>query len=313
MKYLSLLLTFYITFQSISQEASNLKVDTLYRFVLSDAQEFIGYIRQEDSREIRVDLVNGKTVYLPIYKVSERCIVSNEDFKKDGTYVGKETYFSSYFFSSTALTRKKGAHYGQWNALGPMFHFSPSDRCEIGIFSSWSAVPVGAHVKFSLWKHNNFAFGCGTMLATGSWGARDYAMATPYVVSTFGDLKKNLSLGIGYGLFNIANRREDHAMVTIGYLSKKSAKISFVLDAIIFLPGKKSWEYVSTLKYDPNLGKDIEITSYEQIANPTMWAFIPGIRWNKSSDKSFQFGFSGIYYRYQFVPLPIIQWTRTFN
>jgi len=155
------------------------------------------------------------------------------------------------------------------------------------------------------------------LLGTGSWAAPKFSLALPFGVATLGDRSNNLTFSLGYGA--ISNRYESYDYATSSYTSeykssgklifsfsgtaKLTDKVSFVFDSFILPYASKT----STPVYDAN-----GIQTGETSTNNNFILLIPGIRFQTSYAKAFQFGFAGISTSGKFspIPIPMVQWFR---
>jgi hypothetical protein len=97
---------------------------------------------------------------------------------------------------------------------------------------------------------------------------------------------------------------------------KVSSRISLVFDSFIVLKGKSTYQttFEQQYVYDPatNSYNYQTVAVQKEDRKPGLGLFIPGVRWHQAPGKSFQFGFTGISFDGELmpVPLPMIQWFR---
>jgi hypothetical protein len=295
---------------------------TDYRIVKTDGSELIGRILKEDERELTIRTTDGRMIVVPQYVIREIKAVRSEELSEKGEFIGEDRFATRYFITTNGLPLKKGEHYIQWNLFGPDFQFAVSNRLGLGIMTTWLAMPIVGTAKYSLPLKNNFQLAFGTMVGTSSWitllGAEnDAGGALPFTTLSYGTRRANIAASGGYGVVWAEGDSDGRALTSIAGMIKVSSRISLVFDSFIVIKGKTSrttttqWQSV----YDPNTGtyKDQLVTITNEDRKPGLGLFIPGVRWHQSEGKAFQFGFTGISYDGELlpIPMPMVQWYRT--
>jgi len=125
----------------------------------------------------------------------------------------------------------------------------------------------------------------GGLIGTGSWVEPSFGLALPYVALTFGDRKSNISFSGGYGAVFFEGDNNGRGLLSIAGMTKVSKKVSLVFDSFI-APKSNNLNGLSII--------------------------IPGIRLQTDRNKTFQFGFAGLYSNTedsgsQVVPIPFVQ------
>jgi hypothetical protein len=188
--------------------------------------------------------------------------------------------------------------------------------------TSWLAIPIIGTAKYSIPLKNNFHCALGTMVGTSSWitllgSDANAGGALPFASLSYGTRRANISASGGYGVIWGKGDSDGRALTSIAGMIKVSSRISLVFDSFIMIKGKtkrtstSEWQYV----YDPNTGS----TQYELVTTtredrkPGLGLFIPGVRWHQAEGKAFQFGFTGISFDGELlpIPMPMVQWYRT--
>lgn len=283
-----------------------------FRIVLFDEHEFFGTILEQNAREILLLCSDNRKIYIPQYEIKDMEALEASDYNQNGDYVGEDVFATRYFISTNGLNIPKGEHYVQWNLYGPDFQFAVTDRLGIGVMTSWLATPIVLNAKYAFPTKGKFNCAVGGLLGTGSWGAPDWGMALPFVSIGYGDRKTNLSLSGGFGAFMVRGDKVNHPMVSMGFLTKLSKRFSIVFDGFFVLPAPS--EYVKQIEsvYDPATQTTTQVETEVLRTHPGIAAILPGLRWNVTNNKAFQFGFSGIYAEGEFmrIPIPMVQWFR---
>ena len=293
-----------------------------YRIVKTDGTELIGRIIKEDERELSVKVSDGRMIIIPQYIVKEIKPIKPGELSEKGVFVGEDRFATRYFITTNGLPLKKGEHYIQWNLFGPDFQFAVSDRFGLGIMTTWLALPIIGTAKYSIPLKNDFQFALGTMVGTSSWitllgSDANAGGALPFGTLSYGTRRANLAVSGGYGVIWADGDSDGRALTSVAGTIKVSSRISLVFDSFIVIKGKTKrstttqWQSV----YDPNTGTytDQLVTTTTEDRRPGLGLFIPGVRWHQAEGKAFQFGFTGISFDGELlpVPMPMVQWYRT--
>ena len=95
---------------------------------------------------------------------------------------------------------------------------------------------------------------------------------------------------------------------------KISPKVSLVFDSFILLPGKTTYSTETYYDYNPDTGNyDLPVEYTNTNEKYGFALLIPGVRWHKREGSAFQFGFTGVVYDGELLPIPIpmVQWYRS--
>lgn len=289
MQHKSLTLVFLITLLfSLSAYSQSDSTATYKQYVIikNDGTEFIGRILSQDAREVLIVTLNLGEVIIPKHEIKEIKELKAGDLDKGGRYIANEMFSTRYFFSSNGISMKKGEGYIKWGLFGPEIEYAVDDNFTIGAGSSWLAIPLIGSAKYTFKVAETVNIGVGTLLGTGSWASPNFGLALPYGSVTFGNEKKNLTFSGGY-LTVFGNGEADGiALFAIAGLIKGGNKLSFVFDSFIV----------------PN-----PLDNSEPLA-----VLIPGLRFQSSDRKAFQFGLAGGFNGRSGSPLafPTVQWYR---
>ena len=293
-----------------------------YRIVKTDGGELVGRILKEDERELTVRTNDGRMIVVPQYVIREIKAVNREELSEKGEFIGEDRFATRYFITTNGLPLKKGEHYIQWNLFGPDFQFAVTDRLGLGIMTTWLAIPIIGTAKYSIPLKNNFQMALGTMIGTSSWitllgSDANAGGALPFASLSYGTRRANIAASGGYGVIWAEGDSDGRALTSVAGMIKVSSRISLVFDSFIIIRGKtkrrttSEWQSV----YDPNSGtyQDQLVTLTTEDRKPGLGLFIPGVRWHQAEGKAFQFGFSGISFDGELlpIPMPMVQWYRT--
>lgn len=291
-----------------------------YRILKTDGSELIGKILSQDEREIYLLTEDKRKIYVPQYVIKEISVISPTEYNNKGEYIGEDKFATRYFITTNGLPIKKGEHYVQWNLFGPDFQFAVGDNFGLGVMTSWFAVPIIGTAKYSFQLKGKSQLAIGTMLGTTSWAAfTDFngGGVLPFASYSYGTRRANLAVSAGYGAIWADGDIEGRALSSVAGMIKIGKKISLVFDSFIVLPGPMRTitntytEYVynpSTMVYDP-----VIMTETYSERRPGLALIIPGLRWHLEEGKAFQFGFTGVVYDNELlpVPIPMVQWYRS--
>jgi hypothetical protein len=273
----------------------NAQVDTtstikkMYVITKNDGVKFIGEIISQDAREVLIKTSTIGDVIIPKHEIKSIEELVAGDIDNKGNYLGKTIFASRYFITTNALSIEKGESYVQWNLWGPDFEFGVGKNFGMGIMSTWFGIPIIGTAKYTFQLDQGVSMGIGTIVGTGSWVAPDYGVALPYAVLTIGDRRNNINFSGGYGALLIEGDFEGRALFSVAGMTKLSPKISLVFDSFLAPTFSNNQEDFAIL--------------------------IPGLRWQIENKNAFQFGFAGLYFDGEFIPVPIpmVQWYRKIN
>ena len=285
----SLLILSFLSFSYISFSQNDIPIvqDTnQYRFIKTDGGEILGKIISQDAREILVLMKDNRKIYIPQHTIKEIVLISSSNFNHKGDFVGEDKFSTRYFITTNGLPIKKGENYIQWNLFGPDFQFGIGKNLGVGIMTSWIGMPIIASIKKSWELGDKTQFAIGGLIGTGSWASPDFGGMLPFGTISFGDRTKNIAISAGYGAISRNGSTSGRTLTSIAGMIKVSQKVSLVFDSFIFLKSKTESSFA---------------------------LLIPGVRVHQSEGKAIQFGFLGMYYDNELlpVPIPMVQWYRS--
>ena len=148
---------------------------------------------------------------------------------------------------------------------------------------------------------NNINFSAGYGLIFAERSDRDYTIMsepTEWSTNQYRIDNENTNYSEGRPLFSIAG------------MFRINDKFSFVFDSFFMLSGKD--RIVETLheSYNQNTEKVTYSIRNEEINGNPLVVLAPGLRFQANENSSFQFGFTGIHFEGEFmpVPVPMVQW-----
>jgi hypothetical protein len=297
------------------QDTTAVTSKQLVKIIQTDKTELIGYILKEDEREIQFETQDGRKIFIPQYIIKDIVPINTADFNAKGDFVGEDIFATRYFISTNGLPLKKGEHYVQWNLFGPDFQFAINERFGVGLMTSWLAVPIIGTAKYSFDINERSQFAVGALLGTSSWAAfsgTNFGGVLPFATISHGDRRANIALSGGYGAIWLGGDVSGRALTSIAGMIKVAPKISLVFDSFIVLRGRpEEFTYIDYV-YNNQTMMYYEIQVTETRTPPGLALLIPGIRWHQEEGKALQFGFTGVAYEGELLPLPIpmVQWYR---
>ncbi len=282
-----------------------------YIVTKTDGKKITGKILSQDAREVLINTPKLGQIIIPKHEIDEIKECSAEEVNDSN-----ELFSTRYFLTTNGFPMKKGESYVQISLYGIDYQAAITNRINVGIMTSWFAIPIIGTIKYSKQINENLHLGTGLLLGTGSWGAPSFKLALPYGVATYGNTSTNITLSLGYGsisnkfdtydylsnTYTSKNQTHGNFLASIGAKVKLSEKLSFVFDSF-YVPNGSS---TTTLESDIN-GSPIYTTTKNDFL-----LIIPGLRYQTSYSKAFQFGFAGLSYGGSFapVPIPMVQWYR---
>lgn len=344
MKRIALILFFFL-FYTVVNAQENPKDTTTYLVTTTTGIQYIGTIVSDDGRELLIETKTIGRLYIAkakvksISKIKESSLKKiEEDYSEEEEEVSLDNPFSTrYYFTTNCFPVKKRENYAMIHLYGPEVHFSVSNRLSVGIMSTWIASPIALALKYTFpTKNEKLNFGLGTILGnTGyinqgrGFGGLHWGMVT------LGDRDNNLtfSSGIAYvntkttyfipGIYNSLSPLDftsittgNSSMKTIGVFGFAGSKrlgetASLFFDSMIFLDRHQN---VSE-EYDFQTGS---YTTTISDSKQAVSAFImPGIRLQRTENKSFQVALAGIIGQKEDgapfgFPLPMCSWLYKF-
>jgi hypothetical protein len=302
------LITFGLFAQENPKDTTKYNTVKLYKVTLNSGKVYIGNIISKDAKEVLIETKEVGEVLIPKYEISLIEEIPANELGVDGIYRPSETFATRYFITTNGLPIKKGESYIQWNLYGPDFQFGVSDNFGIGVMTTWLGVPIIAQGKYSIKLGENVHLGIGGLLGTGSWIASDFGLALPFSSFTVGDRRSNITFSAGYGSVWSDGQTSGRALLSLAGMTKVSNKVSIVFDS--FIVPASGYKDETTQEYNPTTGQYYTVTTRKQRTGLAI--FIPGIRWQLSEEKAFQFGFTSFSYDGEVSPavIPMLQWYR---
>ena len=303
-----------------------------HKILKQNGGAFVGVIVSQDARELLLQSEEVGLVYIPKHEIKEIIIIE----RGEDAYAGG-LFATRYFLTTNGFNINRGDNYVQWNIFGPDFQFGVRDNFTVGIMTSWVGIPIIATTKYSRQITDGIYGGVGFLGGTGSWAFPRYGLALPFGFVSLGNRVNNVNFTGGYGalfteqtesvprIINVPtewstnqyeydntekNRTEGRPLFSIAGMFKINTKFSFVFDSFFMLSGKDRVEKEVREQHNPGSQK---VTYYLEDrvieANPLV-VLAPGLRFQANESSSFQFGFTGVHFDGEFVPVPIpmIQW-----
>ena len=264
----------------------------IYVVTKNDGTKFVGIIVKNDAREVFIKTKDRGDIYIPKHEIKEIKELEPGQLDSSGNLVIKQMFSTRYFLTTNALPMDKGDNYAQLNLFGPEFHFGVGKTFNLGVMTSWIGAPIIGAAKQSFKLTDNVHFAVGGLFGSGSYFRNLRWFALPFGALTIGNSTSNFNISYGYGMVNTkrssyygfgsVNQTDAASLLSIGFLSRFTNKITFVFDSMIIL-GDDASGFLS-----------------------------PGLRFQVEENKAFQFGFllgvaDGEIVR---IPIPMISWFR---
>jgi hypothetical protein len=306
----------------------------IHKVIKQNNVAFVGKILSQDAREILMETQELGLVYIPKHEVKEIVQISLADKMVTGGL-----FNTRYFLTTNGFAVKKGDNYVQWNLFGPDFQFGVADNFGVGIMTSWLGMPIIGTAKYSLNLGKHLHAGIGFLGGTGSWAFPEFGLALPFGFFTIGNQMYNVNISAGYGAlfmerteytYTIHNTPSDYhtnsytqvertfndsegrTLFSLAGMCRINKKFSFVFDSFFMMPGKDRIQQNVLDTYDQITGKSTYFLQSETYENKAVLVIAPGLRFQANENNSFQFGFTGVRFDGEFVPVPIplVQWFR---
>lgn len=299
--------------------------------VMNDGTERVGYILNDDGREILLETITLGKIYILKSNIARITPIKNgevvETETDDHDYRSSGPFTTRYHFTTNALPIKKNENYAMLNLYGPEVHFAVTDRLSLGVMSTWIASPIALAVKYSIpTKNKNLNFGLGTIMGTsGYFNAFQGFGGLHWGMVSVGDRIKNITFSAGYGYisprmtlnrveqtgnypavqdqggqwvapeipFNDQYRSFAGAAFGLGGVFQVGKKASVILDGMVFVGGRTSRETSRTYIYS---GTDLGqvVVSEVQPMQTTIFYLMPGMRFQQTATTAFQFALAGV-------------------
>lgn len=253
----------------------------LSKITKNDGSEFVGVIISEDAREVLIELLDGRKIYIPTHEIKNIEKLVAGSLNKKGEIKNDEVFATRYDFTTNALPIEKGESYYSINLYGPEVHFGVSKNFGVGILTSWLGTPIVGSLKYTYSIHDKLHIGLGALVGTLSWAQPDFFLGLPFGMLTLGDKTKNLNFSGGYGIAGSSGEFQNVPLASVAGLIKINKSITFVFDSIIILEGGDNQDFSGSM-------------------------LTPALRVHrKNNNSSFQFGFSALRGNGEMVPFPL--------
>lgn len=299
---------------------------SLHMLIKNDGTRYVGKIIKQDAREVLIETNELGQIYIPRHEIREIREVSKRELNEKGEYVPGEVFATRYFITTNGLSIARKENYIIWNLYGPDIQFGVTDNLGLGIMTTWLGWPLVGTIKYSVPLGELFSTGAGLLVGTDTWGGSGFRFALPYGVLTYGNRLVNFNFSFGYG--SVRYKQEEYNPNTGNYekiivnegrvlmsgagMFKAGKKVSVVFDTFIAPRGKKYDTYEWRDVYNPVTGNWEQIRVKVTKNRPGFALILPGLRFQTEPDKAFQFGFAGLVFDGETIPLPIpmLQWFR---
>lgn len=305
--------------------------DVKHKIIKQNGASFTGTIVSQDAREILIETETIGLVYIPRHEVDEIILITDKDKATTGGL-----FATRYFLTTNGFNISKGDNYVQWSLFGPDFQFGVADNFTMGVMTSWVGMPIIATTKYSVQLNEKLYGGAGFLGGTGSWAFPKYGLMLPYAFLTAGDRINNINFSFGYGalftdtktvytLSTVATEYSTNSftsedkveyqgrpLFSLAGMFRINDKFSFVFDSFIMTAGKDRTVQDIEQRWDRLDGKETYYIVYRVEKSSPLIVLSPGLRFQANEKSSFQFGFTGIHFEGEFVPVPIpmVQWFR---
>ncbi len=323
-----LLLTTIGSFAQTEQDSTQVN----HKIVKQNGKTFVGIIISQDAREVLLQTEDVGLVYIPKHEIEKI-----SEINESNEIVTGGLFATRYFLTTNGFSIDKGDNYVQWNIFGPDFQFGVADNFTLGIMTSWVGMPIVGTAKYSGKIADKLYGGLGFLGGTGSWASPEYGLLLPFGFLSAGDRANNINFTTGYGaLFyprstsdititqtpteystnsydyrsTDTNEAEGRFLFSIAGMFRINSKYSFVFDSFFMLPGEDYSTEELVVNYDPVAEKDTYSVRNVTRETNALLVLVPGIRFQVSPRSSLQFGFTGVHFDGEFlpVPIPMIQW-----
>jgi hypothetical protein len=320
-----LLFSCSITAQTTPKDS--LKTATQFVITKNDGTEYIGLIISDDGREVLIETETIGKIYLPKADIKSMVKIENKSKIVNGEYRSEGPFTTRYAFTNNALPIKKGENYAMINLFGPEVHFAVSNHLNVGVMSTWIASPLVLALKYTFKTHNpHINFSAGTLMGTSGYlnSFKSYG-GLHWLSMTLGDRMNNLTFSGGYGYIRSGLNRNVYdegkyyntypqsnrkvgpmtkgPVFSVAGTVKVGAKTSFIFDSM-FIIYDKLYSNVNYTELTPetNSGQPDFIytpatyiyTVTNTMSSTTGLLVMPGMRFQKSERKAFQFCLAGV-------------------
>jgi hypothetical protein len=328
----------YIPKSDVARMEKKVKVDHILNnkfqsvVTLKDGTEIIGRILSDDGKVVEIETEKLGRMYIDKKEVTSivRKVAPEEIIY--GEYQAEGPFTTRYSFTNNALPIKKGENYALVHLYGPEVHFAVTDRLNIGIMSTWIGSPMALALKYTFkTKESKINFSLGSIIGTSGY-IRNFGGygSLNWLSMTLGDRKNNLTISGGYGFIQSGTYRYDYygnrkkisktsqgPAFSVAGIVRVGVRTSLIFDMMCFTYKKKFDETV--YNYDYVNGTSTYFT-YEVTDQVTTLLLMPGLRFQKTQKKAFQFSLAGVsifhnsnhrnsnYDRDRSFPIPMLSW-----
>ncbi|MEI6753013.1 MAG: hypothetical protein WCK78_07580 [Paludibacter sp.] len=294
------------------QKVDSSKTKQLYLVTKLNKVEYVCEILSDDGREVLILTDNLGKIYIPKSDIGSIEKIKDKNSVVRGEYYDAGPFTTRYSFTTNGFPLKKGSNYAIINLDGPEVHFAVTDNFSVGIMSTWIASPFVFVLKQSFKSSNeNVHYSVGTLLGTSGYlGNFDIYGGLPFANVTFGNVKNNLTISVGYGFlgsFSDSKYSIGAPILSIAGITKVGAKASFIFDSMFGF-------ITSTTKSDVYS----QIFPFWSSAYTTTKSFgfclMPGMRFQTKENSAFQVSLAGVsIYNFETrtpvtFPMPMCTW-----
>lgn len=292
MRQIIVLLFLLLSYQGIAQQDTTINKQ-LVVVERHDGKEYIGYILEDDGREILLETEALGKIYIRKSEINKIINVEKAEDVVQGVYNTEGPFTTRYSFTTNALPIKKGENYAMINLYGPEVHFAVSDNFNIGIMSTWIASPFVLAMKYSMkTSHEKINLSAGLLAGSSGYlnGFRGYG-GLAFGNITIGDRRRNITIAGGFlrvdpnvsrterlireGTYETNQSYPDYVlfdnphidlktniwsspMFSIGGYHKVGAKVSFVFDSMLGFISNNLQENITTTELVAPVGNEWE-------------------------------------------------------
>ena len=346
--FIQLVLALIVLSVPLAAQAQNTPENNkqLYVIIKSNGVEYIGYLLQDDGREVLIETEKLGKVYIPKADIKEMRPLKKEKDLIENEFKPNNPFSTRYSFTTNALPVNKGENYYMLNLYGPEFHFAVNNRLNIGVMSSWLGSPIGLAVKYTIPTQNEKVnYSVGSILATSGYIMNFSRFGGLHFANvTFGDRDKNLTLAGGilhwqggnnelivpgtysnysynYSYENVKNPPLVGPMFSVAGFIRIGKRASFVFDSMLGIFKRDMPSNNFQTLYDPNaFVTSTRITRVTEKRETVAFFLMPGMRINRTDNSAFQFSLAGVSVRQEIngvadaysFPMPLLSWFYTF-
>jgi hypothetical protein len=307
-----------IVADTLSQSTqSNENIQQIYKIIKTDGGELRGKILTQNNREILLQTIDGREIYIPQHTIQKIEKLDSTEFNQKGEFIGNDPFATRYFLSTNGFALKEGDSYILYNWWGPEIQFGLKNNISLGVMSTWIGAPIIGTIKKSWEINKNKHVAIGALLGTGSYGRFDLYGGLPFASLTLGEKTRNISLSAGYGAVSYYQFQYiSDEYISDEYNSYQYPEIERVVDkATMFsVSGMFKVSTSISLVFESFFAfKEANRRTNGNTSSSNLIGFVsPGFRFQQTPGKAFQVGFTGAFSNGIPIPIPMIQWYRKF-